>query len=408
MHANDKAILRRLAGQVAELAARPVEDEKRKLWYAVNSLQKVRPLIFCSPENSWREILPKESLLCEDRLARDWELRLRMEIFWGSQMNDDRVIEPIFPVSYVFHRTNWGMEETYEQVAERGSFRWKAPLTDYKDMDKLRFPKITVDYEATEQRVQLAQEIFGDLLRVGARFSCSWHKGLSRIAANLRGLEQILYDIYDYPDELLRLMAFLRDGLLAELDFLEENNLLFLNNRGEYVGSGGFGYTNELPASDFAGKVRTKDLWGFAESQETVGISPAAFEEFVFQFQLPILERFGLNCYGCCEPLDLRWDIVKKTPRLRRVSVSPWADWARMAEQLQDKYIYSLKPNPADIALPNLDEEHIRKGLREALKITEGCVLEIIMKDVTTVGNNPQNVVDWCRIAREEVENFSI
>ncbi len=79
-----------------------------------------------------------------------------------------------------------------------------------------------------------------------------------------------------------------------------------------------------------------------------------------------------------------------------------------MAEQLEDKYIYSLKPNPADLALPTLDEEHIRKGLREALKATEGCVLEIIMKDVTTVGNNPQNVVDWCRIAREEVENLYI
>ena len=53
-------------------------------------------------------------------------------------------------------------------------------------------------------------------------------------------------------------------------------------------------------------------MWGFCESQETVGVSPKMFEEFVFAYQLPILDRFGLNIYGCCEPLDRRFDIVKR------------------------------------------------------------------------------------------------
>ena len=75
-------------------------------------------------------------------------------------------------------------------------------------------------------------------------------------------------------------MAFIRDGLMAELDYLEENGLLSLN-RGHYVGSGGFGYTNQLPGPDFDGKVRTMDMWGFAESQ-TVGISPDAFEGCIY------------------------------------------------------------------------------------------------------------------------------
>ena len=87
-------------------------------------------------------------------------------------------------------------------------------------------------------------------------------------------------------------------------------------------------------------------MWGFAESQETVGVSPHMFAEFVFPYQLPILERFGLNCYGCCEPLDTRRRIVEKTPRLRRVSVSAWANVERMAEKLGDRYIFSWKPSP--------------------------------------------------------------
>jgi hypothetical protein len=121
-------------------------------------------------------------------------------------------------------------------------------------------------------------------------------------------------------------MSILRDGSLAVLDSLASRNLLSLNNGGEYVGSGGFGWSDQLPQPDFNGQVRTVDMWGFAESQETVAISPDMFEEFVFPYQLPLLERFGLNCYGCCEPLDKRWHIVKQLPRLPRISVSPWAD----------------------------------------------------------------------------------
>ena len=75
------------------------------------------------------------------------------------------------------------------------------------------------------------------------------------------------------------------------------------------------------------------------------------FGEFIFPYQLPLLERFGLNCYGCCEPLDRRWSVVKQVPRLRRVSVSAWADWAKMAELLGDRYIFSLKPRPVDLAM---------------------------------------------------------
>jgi hypothetical protein len=30
--------------------------------------------------------------------------------------------------------------------------------------------------------------------------------------------------------------------------------------------------------------------------------------------------------------------------------------------------------------------------------------VEAIMKDNHTIGNNPQNVIRWCRIAREEAE----
>jgi len=147
-------------------------------------------------------------------------------------------------------------------------------------------------------------------------------------------------------------------------------------------------------------------MWGFAESQETVGVSPEIFAEFIFPYQLPLLERFGLNCYGCCEPLDSRWAVVKRVPNLRRVSVSAWANLEKMAGLLEAQYVLSLKPNPADLARPAIDEPALRKQLRRSLEITRGCRVEIIMKDNHTLGGNPQNAVRWAQIARQEAERI--
>lgn len=53
---------------------------------------------------------------------------------------------------------------------------------------------------------------------------------------------------------------------------------------------------------------------------------------------------------GDDKPIDPRWHVVKNHPRLRRVSCSPWADLEKMAQNLQDRYILSLKPNPSTLS----------------------------------------------------------
>lgn len=404
--AKDRQVLRRLASQVAELAARPIEQEKRGLWYQLNALEPTRPVIFCDPENGWNEIITIDQFECEGELALRWEMNLRKEIFWGTEMCDDRVIEPYFIVSHVYDESDWGMHERKIGGTDGGSYVWESPLKTYDDLDKLHYPLITVNYEATERVVELATEVLGDILPVRLRTAWWWTLGMTWTLVNIRGLQQIMLDMFDHPDELHRLLAFLRDGHLTKLDFLEENNLLSLNNDGTYVGSGGFGWTNELPKDDFNGQVRTVDMWGFTESQETVGVSPEMFAEFIFPYQLPIQERFGLNCYGCCEPLDKRWHVVKEVPNLRRISVSPWADIGDMAKMLEDRFIFSMKPSPTDLAMNSFDEELIRAKLRDALEKTRDCRVEVIMKDNHTIRDDPQRVVRWVQIAREEAESI--
>ena len=402
--AADRAILRGLAAQVAELAARPIEAEKRELWYRHNALKETRPLVFCDPENGWNEIITPADLQCEGELARTWEMKLRKDVFWGAEMRDDRVTPDTFDLPYMRTETDWGLHETRIGGQDGGSYVWDAPIKDYeRDLPKLRFPTVEVDQAATQRLLDLAHEVVGDFLPVRLKGVWWWSLGMCTTLINLRGLNQIMLDMFDEPEGLHRLMAFLRDGFLAKLDYLEQNNLLSLNNDGTYVGSGGFGWTHELPQPDFSGKVRTIDMWGFGESQETVLVSPRMFGEFILPYQLPVLERFGLNCYGCCEPVDKRWEAVARVPRLRRVSVSAWADVRDMAEKLGKGYIFSWKPRPADLATERFDEEAIRLYVRDMLWATRDCRVEVIMKDNHTIARQPWRVVRWVEIVREEI-----
>ncbi|MBT3276282.1 MAG: hypothetical protein HN368_24250 [Spirochaetales bacterium] len=405
----EKNTLRSLAQKVADLAAHPREEEKKNLWIRHNDLRSTQPIIFCDPENGWNEIITQEQILCENPLLRVWEMHLRKEIYWAEEMKDDRVIQPFFYVPYRYTDTEWGLREKKLQTdLRRGSYVWKAPIENYdRDFAGLSSPEIIIDRDGTDRAVVLAEELLGDILKVRLRNAWWWTLGMTWDFVKLRGLENLMTDMIDQPDNVHRLMDFLSNGLMKKIDFLEKEGLLSSNTSGTYVGSGGFGWTRQLPEKNSGrGQVAAGEMWGFAESQETVGVSPEMFGEFIFPYQLPILDRFGLNCYGCCEPLDKRWHIIRDIPRLRRVSVSPWADLSLMSEYLNAEYIFSLKPAPSQLALPELDEEEVRGNLRNSIRATKSNFVELIMKDNHTLGGNPHNATRWVEIAREEIGNI--
>lgn len=180
------------------------------------------------------------------------------------------------------------------------------------------------------------------------------------------------------------------------------------------------GYTADLPrggrpadapvaapvdtSADTPVPVTAADLWVLLESQETVGVGPEFFEEFIFPYQSSLAARFGKTYYGCCEPVDNRWHVIERIPNLARVSVSPWADQEAMAAALGRDYVFSRKPNPTLISTGVFDERAIRADIRRTLEIARGCRLEIIMKDVHTLNEEPERLARWVRIAREEID----
>lgn len=402
---HDKQILRRLAGRMRQIADLPEMAARKKRLGDLNALKPDRPVVLCFPEGAWPELVPPDSAQCQDPLLRQWELDLRGRVYWWEHIRDDHAAEPWFDVNWVVTEGDFGVEIPYHQGDGRGSYVWDPPLKDLStDLDKLSFRSLSVDRAETERRITLADELFGDLLPPRLKGGFYWTCGLTWTAIKLLGLEQLMLAMYDQPAGLHRLMAWLRDEQLNLIQWFADQNLYTLNTTNGYVGSGGVAYTDELPADNFrAGDpVRLKDLWGFAESQETVGVSPEMFAEFILPYQMPLLEAFGLNCYGCCEPIDQRWEYVKTIPNLRRVSVSPWCDQEVMASQLGRDYVFSRKPNPAPVCT-TFNEDVIRADLRSTLAVAADLPLEIILKDTHTIQNEPWRLTRWVEIALEEV-----
>ena len=406
----DKRTLRELALQVAEIAHRPVMEERKQLWKVHNALGETRPLLLCDPENGWNEIITDDQVQCTNSIARHWEVHLRKQLFWGNEMGDDYVVEPVFNSVHLHSEPSWGVEgveqkaTVFHAMQNGGAYHIETILENFEEQfHKIEEPQLTIDRELTEKVHAIARELFDDILTTRLKTWWFWSTGPTDEYVRLRGMENMMFDFYDEPEYVHKTMQLIQNWTIRRLEFLEKNGLLTLNNDGSYVGSGGQGFTDELPAPGFEEVVRICDLWGLAESQVSVGVSNPMFEEFIFRYQQPVMERFGLSCYGCCEPMHERIDIVRRTKNLRRVSVSPWADKEIMAQKLGRDFIYSAKPNPSFLTLEAIDEEASRKEVRHILEVARDTCLELVMKDNHTLGHNPNNITDFVKIAREEI-----
>jgi hypothetical protein len=404
----DREILRSLAARVREIAELPEMSARKQRWYDLNALKPQRPMVLCSPEGAWGEMVPERVCQIEDRRVRGWEHHLRVQIYQWEHIHDDMAYEPVFGVGWHVDWGGFGVSSPKRQGDNRGSYVWEAPVKDLDaDFAKLQMRRPTVDRVKSLEEYELARSVFDGLLEVKLGGGLPWTMGLTWTAIDLIGLERLMTAMIDEPDKLHRLMAFLRDDMMQLITWAEKEGVLSINNTSGYVGSGGIAYTHELPQSDWkpGQPARLKDLWGFGESQETVGVSPAMFGEFIFPYQLPLLAKFGLNCYGCCEGVHQRWNYIKRIPNLRRVSVAPWADQELMAGYMGNTCIFSRKPNPAMICA-SFNEDHIRADIRTTLAIAGKLPIELVMKDTHTVQNQPHRITRWVRIAREEIDKY--
>jgi len=401
---NDREILRDLARQYRDLCADPVQTERRDLWRRHNSLKRTRPLIYVRAW-AWAE-MPQSVCRCEDPFLRQYENVFRSHLFWGS-LNDDSVFEPWVTVGAVLKCSGWGPAIRHIHSNEPGgSYKGDYPLKALEDIGNLRMPWHEIDEVATAEMAARLHDAIGDILTVnidrGPAYRM-WTGDLSTDLGHLRGIEHFMLDMMDNPEWLHRLVGFMSAGVQkaqAEAEAAGDWGLCAHQNQA-------MPYAEELrdPAANVNG-VSRRELWGYMAAQEFTAVSPAMHDEFLLRYQLPILKRFGLVAYGCCEDLTHKIDMLRQVPNLRRIAVSPFADVAKCAGQIGTDYVLSYRPSPADMVSYGFDPTRIRTILTRDLEACRGCHVDITLKDVETVGRDPERVRNWVSLTRDVIERL--
>lgn len=415
LSAHDKEILRRLASELAEIAALPIHQEKARLWQRLNDLESARPMVWIN-EVCWHEmdVGGELTLQTEHPWARDQERDLRRTLYQWRHLPGDMIVNDYLACPLAIHTTAFGIVEDVDiartdQQNDIVSRHFKIQIRDFSDLEKIRMPRVTHNAAATEFRYQAMCDVYANIMPV--RKVGQTHIWYTPWDFLIRwwGVEEAMLDLVERPALVHAAVDRMVDAWMTELDQFEAQNLLSLDCNNTRIGSGGYGYTARLPGSDYdPAHVRPHNMWGCSNAQIFVQVSPRMHWEFAVEHDLRWLSRFGLTYYGCCEPLDQKIGVLRRIPNLRKISVSPWCDTRRAIDEIGEDYVISRKPSPAIFAEDRWQPERARRDLADFLEACGGgCHVELIMKDISTVRYQPQRLWEWAQIAGEVVERFA-
>ena len=409
----DKRIIRDLAERVAEIASLSVHDEKRDMWIRLNRLERVRPLIHVQAIDGsiWAELIPDDQLQTTDAFCRGQEMALRKRIYCWENFPDDRVVDDVVISSIIIRSSGFGMKQNMVRPEMKfGAGLLKNTIEKESDIDNIQTePQVSVDWEETERLYERLCDLYDGALRVEKRGQSFISLSVMDTFIRWRGVDQMFLDLIDRPQWIHKALERITTRHLRYIEQLEKLNALSPGNGNTSLGSGGYGWTDQLPQPDFDGQhVRLKDLWARCATQIfTAGISPEMHDEFAIQYEKRILERFGLSAYGCCEPLHNKMGFIRKIKNLRRVSMSPWVDIEMAAAEVGKDYVYTHKPNPTVVSMHEWDPELARSELRDAFEKTRENVVEVNFQDLHTVHNEPHRLTEWNQIAMQLAEEYA-
>jgi hypothetical protein len=410
----DKDVLQRLAEGIALAAEDPVNDERVRLWRNLNDLSSERPMVWIT-EVPWHEFRNEEELKlqCDQAWARELESGFRRTLYQWRHFPVDMIVSRYLSCPIVYHSTGYGLYQeadivTTDPKSDIVSREYQPQILEPEDIEKIQMARVTRDDATTEAHFQAMTELFSSIIPVRKTgIKHIWYTPWDYLVT-VWGVEQALTDLVLRPDMVHAAVDRVVASCMCELDQFVELGLLDNGNDNTRIGSGGYGYSSELPPMSFeAKKVNTEDVWGCSNAQIFSAVSPEMLWEFAIEHDLPYLKRWGLTYYGCCEPLDRKVDVLRRIPNLRKISMSPFADMGRGAQSVGTDYALSHKPSPALLAVESWSVDHARAALRDALEASRGCHVEVILKDISTVRYEPRRIWEWGEMATELVREFA-
>lgn len=409
---NDLAILRDIVKQQRELAQSPQMRCLREDWQNHGAFRPgSRPMVTIELGTFAGDILPG-MLRCQGEEARALEWELRSRLVNHQLFEDDSIVPDYLPVTIPTSFVPFGLPVTAQHAisssGEDLGHHFNAQLSDLKaDFHKLGPSQYGVYPEKARARQAELNELFGDILPAKL-VGHSLYVCLTQDIVHIMSMEDMFFAMYDYPELFHRMMGMLAQDYLDFFDLMERENILLPTTGEEHLAQGSYCFTDELPAQP-EGPLTTRQVWGYMDSQESAGLSPAMYAEFVHPYYEKVSSRFGLYSYGCCEAVDPFWEgCLSTAENLRKLSISPWCNEEKMGEILRrEKIIYLRKPSPNLLGVGSeLDEDAVREHFRRTAQAASGCKLEIAQRDVYHIHNTPDKVKRYVQLIRETLDEY--
>ena len=409
--------LQNLANTVRSFSETYINEKHKGLWKSMNDNNMTIPTVLARDYpiallNINDELTPT----IEDPFFRQVELDLLLKIYEWKHMRCHRVLEPVIYCQASISDDRFGIKMSapeQDELLHHNGFNtarhFDRQIKQIEDLDKIKSPVIQYDEETTAEHYEAMQDIFGGILAVKLHgidhfLFAPWDDLMSWM-----GFEEGLMDLVLQPEMMHAAIRRYVDFSIVRAKEYELLGLVSSNNTNALVGQGGYGYCSTLPLPTESGiGAKLEDNWGDARDQIFTSVSPDMTNEFAFRYEKDWLDLFGLNYFGCCENLYPKLDGLKQLPKLNKVSLSPYAPIEETMERVNGEMIISFKADSIHLTGSKWNREELRKEIIDACSAANRyhCSMEIIMKTIITLNNDPKRLWDWCELAVDIVENY--
>lgn len=396
------ALIRELAARVVELAHSEKMVKIKRRWRDALARRKPdRPPVWCHGNASWNEIMPEDELVCSDPLCRELEVYLK-RILVKEVIGDDTPVNDYYIFNTVLDvepENTWGVKIRHEASGvEGGAWRYQPALATYVDFDKLVVPAYRVNVTATVERRERLWEIVGDTMPVWTS-PITGYNSIGTIcspAGHLRGMEPMMLDMIEAPELVHRLINTILQGEMARLDAIEKSGVAVLPNTDSPM------IFSDSIHPGKQGQFSFEDCWIHGNSQEFDLVSPAMFEEFLLNYQKTIFARFGAVCYGCCENLTHKLDMVLTIPNLQLLTCSAWTDMPTLVDKAGARCCIMWRHKATDVACAD-DTRQLARQIRQQAQILKGCSYQVVLREMQTLMGHMDRLREWTQISIEAV-----
>jgi hypothetical protein len=441
----DRDTLAPLVDELLELAGRPGEQDKMRMWADHQALARGGPgkakipiTVYYEgmPDQFWQGLFGAGYQTCADPLARSIERDLRRRIWIARNVPDDHIVWPAVHVpARVTRPADWGVPlERHKTADVLGAYKPIAPLAERLDVGRVRFTDQQIDDAATRLAVEQARELTRGRLAVHVNYPDLQHSPFE-VLVQMRGIEQLMMDAIERPDEIRAMMDVITAAYVEHHRTRERRGQINRHESadGRYLACGFrvHCYHASAVCSDavrrflpseaknaLTGTLQTQpadstphsefriphlhDEWAYISAQSASGYGSRQFAELVHPFNCRLAELFPNKTvyYHGCECLDQKLDVLAALPNLRRFHVSPWSSVAAAVAKFRGRVVLEVHAHPGKVFFGGTADS-MRAELRGLIDPPEGTPIDLNLSDIHSVNGRPATLGDWARIAQD-------